>query len=402
MPVIVKQPNPNYLSDAVSTFSGLMDTASNWKRNAAMNEASLAAAAKSQAESTLLNDQVSNLGNIGPAFGVLMGNKQPAYNDYNFSYDDDGMDAAPPPQMDRAGALSMLYRANPSNFKTALGGIGEDTRNQSLAQAMDWYGAQPDSPTKAATMADIGNNKSVAGNVSANNQVISGMLPGGGTGYGIIDKRSGVIFPSTGYGMKPIPKGSVDPRGKLPTGYQWSPDGTMAQPIPGTNEKTAGDSAKIAMLSQGLTDLETAEGLIYNPDGTINRKNLAMMEGAGLVGMSGVPMTESRQLYSLIYNAIEGKLRAESGAAVPDSEVTRMAKRFIPSSLDDEATVRSKLDRLKGFMGMSLEQIYPAGVPADILPDNAPVDITGMAQEQIDSLPAGTKIIQNGRRGVIQ
>ena len=49
-------------------------------------------------------------------------------------------------------------------------------------------------------------------------------------------------------------------------------------------------------------------------------------------------------------HSIEAKLRAESGAAVPETEVTRAGKRFKPHPFDLDSTVKIKSELLTDFL----------------------------------------------------
>lgn len=119
----------------------------------------------------------------------------------------------------------------------------------------------------------------------------------------------------------------------------------------------ATDAAKTELLNQGIADMAEFKGLIM-PDGKIDR---SIVIGMNVPGTAGVPGTDSRIAYSLIYNAVEAKLRAESGAAVPEQEVKRMADRFIPSPLDSDETIKSKIRRMEAFLRGSFGRIKGAG-----------------------------------------
>ena len=131
---------------------------------------------------------------------------------------------------------------------------------------------------------------------------------------------------------------------------------------------TATDAAKAELLNQGISDIEEFKGIIM-PNGEIDR-NIVL--GLATPGMAGVPGTDSRIAYSLIYNAIEAKLRAESGAAVPEQEVKRMAARFIPSPLDNDETIRSKIRRMEAFLRGSFGRIKNVGEPTTSESKTAP------------------------------
>lgn len=117
------------------------------------------------------------------------------------------------------------------------------------------------------------------------------------------------------------------------------------------------NAAKTQLVDGALADLREFRDMVI-PDGKVNRTILA---GLAAPGMSGIPGTDSRKAYSLIYNAIEAKLRAQSGAAVPELEVVREVARFVPNILDNEKTILSKMDRLEGFLKGTYVRIKDAG-----------------------------------------
>jgi hypothetical protein len=131
------------------------------------------------------------------------------------------------------------------------------------------------------------------------------------------------------------------------------PGGGRLQPK--TEAPVAVDTAaKLQMMEQGQTDLKKAKELIINKDGKVNRAIIAQAS-------AGVPFSKGRDLRSYILNAVEGKLRIESGAAVPDTEVKRIAVRFIPSVMDADDTVKQKLQRLEEYLGGSAKKLDPYG-----------------------------------------
>jgi hypothetical protein len=146
---------------------------------------------------------------------------------------------------------------------------------------------------------------------------------------------------------------------KVPSGYRLRDPRNPSiglEPIPGgpADEMSPGDAAKASLIQQGITDARDASKMILRPDGSVDRVALTQME-------TGAPFTKGRSLYSLMYNSVEGKLRAESGAAVPEAEVKRIAKRFIPSLMDDDQTIRLKLQRLDEYLGSTLNKVDPTG-----------------------------------------
>ena len=71
------------------------------------------------------------------------------------------------------------------------------------------------------------------------------------------------------------------------------------------------------------------------------------------------PWSVGRTLRQNMDDALETKLRIESGAAVPDQEVVRMNKRLLPSVFDNEAGIKNKLNRLKSFLDGTVETLDP-------------------------------------------
>ena len=66
-----------------------------------------------------------------------------------------------------------------------------------------------------------------------------------------------------------------------------------------------------------------------------------------------------REATSLINNALEAKVRIESGAAVPEQEIVRMAVRFKPSVFDTERQAKNKMNRLARFLSGAIEILDP-------------------------------------------
>lgn len=166
-------------------------------------------------------------------------------------------------------------------------------------------------------------------------------------------------------------------QGKPPAGYRWKKGQPgVLEPIPGGPATVLNpeQAAKTELLNNGIKDVERYRDLVLK-DGKVDRQ---IILGMATPGMAGVPGTNSRLAYSYIYNAIEAKLRAESGAAVPESEVQRMAKRFVPSPLDNDETIKSKVARLDEFLRGSLGRVKgQPGAGTGQPPDNDPLGIRG-------------------------
>lgn len=128
---------------------------------------------------------------------------------------------------------------------------------------------------------------------------------------------------------------SVNPR--LPTGFKKI--GNKAVP--------ATEAAKVAMLFTAKDTIAKVRNAVITPEG-IDRSLIFTMS-------IDAPFSEGRQRKQEMKDALEAKIRAESGAAVPDSEIVRLLDRFMPSNLDSDAGIRSKFDRFDLFLNTAIK-----------------------------------------------
>jgi hypothetical protein len=118
----------------------------------------------------------------------------------------------------------------------------------------------------------------------------------------------------------------------------------------------AGEVAgKAALIVQGRKDIRRFRDMLIK-NGEIDRELLALMDpGVGIA----VPGTDGELAYSLIYNVVAAKLRIETGAAAPHSEVVELAKRFVPKWYNNDKTIHSKITRLDEFLQAAQRFIDP-------------------------------------------
>jgi hypothetical protein len=119
---------------------------------------------------------------------------------------------------------------------------------------------------------------------------------------------------------------------------------------------TAETAGKLAMVSQAEQDLNEAEGILF-PEGTFNPKMAFQTNFPG----GGYPGSEGRTVFSKILNAVNAKLRIETGAQANPSEVKNILQRFLPTMRDSDATAKDKYRRLKEFMVNTKVIIDPKG-----------------------------------------
>jgi len=137
---------------------------------------------------------------------------------------------------------------------------------------------------------------------------------------------------------------------KAPAGYRFTRTGDLEAIAGGPATKQSAEAAgKIALIKQGLSDVEAFESQIKNKDGSFDRAKIA--------GLRVYGRPNARDEYSKLNNSLNARLRLESGAAVPEQEVKRAFETFAPNPLDSDATIQSKLGRMKEFFSGAQTEI---------------------------------------------
>ena len=157
------------------------------------------------------------------------------------------------------------------------------------------------------------------------------------------------------------------------------PDGTIVPPA-AKPEKPAAEAGltpenagKVSMAQQAVEGIGTVRGIIFDKSGKLNR---------GLVGAMNLPIvsglpgnSQARIARSAIRNAVEAKLRIETGAAATESEVERTLARFLPTIADTPESAKFKLDELEKFFKGSLA--LTKGVKKPASDESDPLGIRG-------------------------
>jgi hypothetical protein len=132
--------------------------------------------------------------------------------------------------------------------------------------------------------------------------------------------------------------------------------GVTAKPGAPSPEK----AAKEQLVSQALSYMPDIKQMILGADfenkPSVDRSTVLNAE-------TRMPFTKGRQASTLILDAVEAKLRAESGAAVPETEVKRIAKRYIPQVADDDATIIMKLNNMEKFLQGTQDKMQMGKTP---------------------------------------
>ena len=135
-----------------------------------------------------------------------------------------------------------------------------------------------------------------------------------------------------------------------PQGYRYTADGNL-EAIPGgpAGKLSAESAGKVALIKQGEKDIDRFSNMISNGKGGYDRIKIAAMNTYGSPG--------ARNEKSTLFNAVNARLRLESGSAVPEAEVERAMATFAPNASDSNKTIKSKLERMSEFFGSAKEEI---------------------------------------------
>ena len=155
------------------------------------------------------------------------------------------------------------------------------------------------------------------------------------------------------------PVAGVDAQGN-PVFFQPGRTGGPPQIVPGVKPPPKADEAgltpenagKVSMAQQSVESIGTVRNIIFDKEGNLNRGVVMAMN---LPGVSGLPLnSQARIARSAMRNAVEAKLRLETGAAATESEVDRTIARFMPTFADTKESAKFKLDELEKFFKGSL------------------------------------------------
>lgn len=190
-------------------------------------------------------------------------------------------------------------------------------------------------------------------------------LPEGDPGRGPVQKRIQMLGERQG-GVNVYsgtPTAGVDAQGN-PVFFQPSAQpGVPPKIIPGVRPQpkpkdeaglTPENAGKVAMAQQAIAGVGTVRGLLFDKSGNLNRGLVMAMSIPGTTGLPG--NTNARVARSAIRNAVEAKLRLETGAAATQSEIDRTLDRFLPTVGDTPQSAAFKLGELENFFQMSLAQ----------------------------------------------
>lgn len=127
------------------------------------------------------------------------------------------------------------------------------------------------------------------------------------------------------------------------------------RPAPKAGEGLTPENAgKVAMAEQSINGIDTVKALLFDNAGNINRWLVAAMN---VPLASGMPFNDNARIAkAALRNAVEAKLRLETGAAATQSEIDRIMDRYSPTISDTPKSAKYKLDQLQEFFKSSLAQ----------------------------------------------
>lgn len=119
---------------------------------------------------------------------------------------------------------------------------------------------------------------------------------------------------------------------------------------------TPEQAARVSAMNMTLNNISDLRDTLV-PDGkTVDRRTLFTSMFGGL------PFTEGRDVERYIEDAIETKLRLQTGAAANKDEVKKEAAKFKPNQLDSDETIIGKFDKLEHYMHDTFNVLDPSGV----------------------------------------
>lgn len=127
---------------------------------------------------------------------------------------------------------------------------------------------------------------------------------------------------------------------------------------------TGAQASWFSAAVNGINNVDAVRKRLFNKKGEVDRKLLFKMNA--FIG-NPIPGTEGEKYYSLLTSAKEAQIRAESGAAVPDQEITRMAKRYVVNFIANPDTIKTGLDQLQNNLTGFITATDPKGIMKKII-----------------------------------
>ena len=157
--------------------------------------------------------------------------------------------------------------------------------------------------------------------------------------------------------------------------------GAVRGALPSPQKITPEAAGKIQNVDLGMRAIQTMRAQLLTQDGRLApgaRIALAQMA-------ANIPFSVRRQLKRDALTSIDAIVRARTGAQMNESEKADAYAELVPSALDSDETIVSKLNKLEAFLGGQLDVITLPPRIADLLRGVA----TGEAGDVILRTPSG-------------
>jgi hypothetical protein len=168
-----------------------------------------------------------------------------------------------------------------------------------------------------------------------------------------------------GGGVKSVPK--PETRREINDGveYEFEVNPYNNVEVPGSRrvakekQPMAGEAAgRTGMLASSMDSFQQLKALMM-PGGKLREDWRSVVAVGNLPGPLSAMNPNAREYDTYVRNALTAKLRLETGANMPASELADLNARFRPSALDNGKLVVSKMDSLEKFLNGSIEMLDP-------------------------------------------
>jgi len=154
-----------------------------------------------------------------------------------------------------------------------------------------------------------------------------------------------------------MPDGSRPPVGM-------TPDQALQAGVTLKKDVSADSASKLAMLDTARQGMATIEPILFK-DGKIDRDVIKSAWGIGVAEpIAGLVSPEAGKLFAGFEYGIQAITRAETGAAMPSSEIDNTRKRFMPKPWDSDDVVRQKWSAYQLFINNASKYINPKAAKA--------------------------------------
>jgi hypothetical protein len=188
----------------------------------------------------------------------------------------------------------------------------------------------------------------------ANRAMVERLMGGGGAAggmelTGVKIGPNGQLMPDFGLPQITSPQAVDTPEGPRLRTFNPRTGATVADlGAPKEEKRTPEEAGRISGLLQAQEIGAGVREKIIKPDGSVNRALV-------MTAFGKVPGSQGRTLRNDMGIAVDAVLRARTGAGVNNEELRQVVDQFMPSPLDGDAGIVSKMDRFDQFVNGALD-----------------------------------------------